>query len=109
MNTTDTSEKGRESIIEHSLMAHAGYRQGKSADYDKAYCVDRPTFWAFLQDTQLETVTNLGLSAGSPADDKFLKRLFDQITQRGIADVLRKGVKHGDATVRPLLQAARLP
>lgn len=99
MNTTDTSEKGLEAIIEHSLMAHAGYQQGRSADYDKAYCVDRPTLWAFLQDTQPDTFTKLGLSAGGPADDKFLKRLFDQIGQRGIADVLRKGIKHGEATV----------
>lgn len=98
MSTTDISEKGLESLIANSLMADAGYEQGLPADYDKVHCVDRPKLFAFLQATQSEAVAKLGLGDGTLADDKFLKRLFDQIGQRGIVDVLRKGVKHGDTT-----------
>ncbi len=97
--TTDTSEKGLEGLIANSLMAEAGYQQGLSGDYDKAYCVDRPKLFAFLQATQPEELAKLGLGAGGLADDKFLKRLFDQIQQRGIVDVLRRGIKHGDTAL----------
>ena len=99
MNTTDTSEKGLEALVANSLMADAGYQQGLSADYDKTYCVDRPKLFAFLQATQPEEAAKLGLGAGGLADDKFLKRLSDQVGQRGIVDVLRRGIKHGDTAL----------
>ena len=99
MNTTDISEKVLEGLIANSLMADAGYQQGLSADYDRAYCVDRPKLFAFLQATQPEAVERLGLGGGGLADDKCLKRLFDQIGQRGVVDVLRKGLKHGDTAL----------
>ncbi len=99
MKTTDTSEKGLEALIANSLIADAGYQQGLSADYDKTYCVDRPKLFVFLQATQPEEVAKLGIGAGGLADDKFLKRLSDQVQQRGIVDVLRRGIKHGDTAL----------
>ena len=99
MNTTDTSEKGLEGLITNSLMADAGYGQGLSSDYDKTYCVDRVKLFAFLSATQPDAAAKLGIGNGGLTDDKFLKRLFDQVQQRGIVDVLRKGIKHGDTAV----------
>lgn len=99
MSNTDTSEKGLEGLIANSLMADAGYQQGLSADYDKTYCVDRPKLFAFLSATQPDAVAKLGIGAGGLTDDKFLKRVFDQVQQRGIVDVLRRGVKHGDTAL----------
>ncbi len=99
--TTDTSEKGLEALIEASLINEAGYVKGLPADYDREYCVDRPTLFRFLQTTQPAALAKLGLSASgnTPADDKFLKRLFDQIQVKGIVEVLRKGIKERDQTL----------
>ncbi|MGI8711372.1 MAG: type I restriction endonuclease subunit R [Acidimicrobiales bacterium] len=98
--TPDTSEKGLETIIERSLLTDGGYLPGKNADYDKTYCLDTVHLRAFLEDTQPDTAAKLGLTNGGLSAQKFWKRLFDQITLRGLPDVLRKGVKHGDTTVR---------
>jgi type I restriction enzyme R subunit len=38
--TTDTSEKGLESLIVESLVKDAGYRLGHSKDYDRDHAVD---------------------------------------------------------------------
>ncbi|MGI4791509.1 MAG: type I restriction endonuclease subunit R [Janthinobacterium lividum] len=99
MNTTDTSEKGLEALIANSLMADAGYQQGLSSDYDRAYCVDRVKLFAFLTATQPDAVAKLGLGGGGLTDEKFVKRLFDQVAQHGIVDILRKGIKHGDTSL----------
>lgn len=100
MSHTDTSEKGLESLIERSLLAEGGCLPGLAADYNKTFCVDTAHLYAFLEATQPNTFAKLGLVGGGHEADKFLKRLSDQIAQRGLPDVLRKGVKHGDLTVR---------
>ena len=100
MSTTDTTEKGLESLIEHSLLTEGGYLPGSPADYNKAFCVDTAHLCAFLQATQPETSAKLNLAAGGHDADKFLKRLSDQIAQRGLPDVLRRGVKQNELLVR---------
>ncbi len=46
MPTTDTSEKGFETLIVDSLVGEAGNQQGESSDYDRDHAVDR-TFSGF--------------------------------------------------------------
>lgn len=96
MHTSDTSEKGLETIIENHLTAHNGYRCGCSADYDKDLCLDKKLLFAFLKETQpdaYETILKRG-------EHKFIKRVADQISQNGIIEVLRKGVKDLDLRVQ---------
>ena len=95
--STDTSEKGLESLIEQSLRNEAGYAAGDPADYDRTYCVDRAKLLAFLLDTQ--PLVHARVAATALETEKFLKRLFDQVRDRGIVDVLRKGIKHGPDTI----------
>jgi type I restriction enzyme, R subunit len=117
MRTTDTSEKGFESLIVAALtgkpvsQTHAavrdefpgysaalqgpGYVQGDSADYNRDYAVDLAKLRAFLAATQPETAAHLDLAADTPRRRKFLARLQGEIARRGIIDVLRSGVKHG--------------
>lgn len=99
MSTTDTSEKGLERLIEASLVTEAGYERGDSADFDKAYCVDKPLLFRFLRSTQPNEIAKLEHSHGALFEDKFLKRLFDQIQSKGIIEVLRNGIKQGEATL----------
>lgn len=93
--TTDTSEKSLEFIIEQSLVNDSQYRQSYSADYDRDLCINKRLLFEFIKETQpasYETIVKRG-------EDKFLKRLNEEIRKKGIIEVLRKGVKDLDLVV----------
>lgn len=93
--STDTSEKGLETLIEKSLLEEENYRLSFPTDYDRDLCINKKLLLEFLQSTQpdaLDTIQKRG-------EEKFFKRLAEQIKQRGIIDVLRKGVKDLDLNV----------
>jgi type I restriction enzyme R subunit len=116
--TTDTSEKGLESLIMRYMTGTdglvvmpgvvaeppppyggTGYFAGAARDYDRAHALDVPQLFAFLRATQPEAFKKLVLAdANDPKDIsrlKFLARLSSEIDKRGVIDVLRKGVDHG--------------
>ena len=111
--TTDTSEKGLETLICKALtggpcdpaqdgMARerpasygAGWIGGNPQDYDREHCVDLAQLSAFLLETQPEAADSLDLGQDSPTRRRFVARLQGEISKRGTVDVLRKGVKHG--------------
>jgi type I restriction enzyme, R subunit len=120
MPTSDTSEKGLESLIVAALTGYtaetaplldasresparpysgAGYVQGNAADYDRDHAVDLAKLLAFLHATQSTVVAQLGLDTGGPRRQQFLARLQGEIAKRGVVDVLRKGVKHLQAQI----------
>ena len=91
---TDTTEQGLEAIIERDMLAR-GWIAGDPADYDRVHAVDVPQLRAFLDATQPGLSQALGLDGGSPAARlKFLARLQGQIAERGVIDVLRRGIDH---------------
>jgi type I restriction enzyme R subunit len=114
--TTDTSEKGLETIIMRHMTGAdglavppnsvaerrlpyggSGYTAGSAQDYDRAHAVDVPLLFAFLSATQPASFKKLAMS-DDPRDMnrlKFLARLSSEIGKRGVIDVLRKGVEHG--------------
>ena len=92
--TTDTSEKGLETLITNSLTGN-GWLPGNGHDYDRAHCVDLAHFSAFLEATQPDAAASLDLSTDSPTRRRFLARLKREVSSRGIIDVLRRGIKHG--------------
>ena len=112
-STTDTSERGLESLICTALTGSAGdppatdtarerpssygvgWTCGDSKDYDREYCVDLTQLAAFLRATQPEVAESLDLGQDSPTRRGFLARLQGEITKRGSIDVLRKGIKRG--------------
>ena len=116
--TTDTSEKGLETLIMRHMtgtdglavarnrvaerppaFGGTGYTAGSAQDYDRAHALDVPQLFAFLRATQPDAFKKLALADANDAKDinrlKFLKRLSDEIGKRGVIDVLRKGVEHG--------------
>jgi type I restriction enzyme R subunit len=99
MPTSDTSEKGLETLIVESLVNEAGYQQGTNQDYDRDHAVDLTRLLAFMQDTQPKEFENLGLDKDEPKRTQFLHRLQGEITKRGVIDLLRKGVKQGPTSV----------
>jgi len=113
--TTDTSEKGLETLIVEAMTGEAknapaqggmnkeptalyggnGWTLGHWQDYDREYAVDLVQLKEFMKSTQPEVVEALDLDNASPPRMKFLARLQGEITKRGVIDVLRNGVKHG--------------
>jgi type I restriction enzyme R subunit len=116
--TTDTSEKGLETLIMRNMTGidglapsaggvasppfppgGTGYLAGSPKDFDRAHALDVPQLFSFLDATQPEVFTKLAMvNANDPKDIqrlKFLARLSAEIGKRGVIDVLRKGVDHG--------------
>jgi len=99
MRTSDTSEKGLETLIVESLANEAGYQLGSPDDYDREHAVDLAKLLAFLNTTQPDVVESLGITEEGPKRTQFLHRLQGEIAKRGVVDVLRKGIKHGPASI----------
>src|SRR5258706_6456876 len=118
--TTDTSEKGLESLIMRHMTGSdgiavtpgvaaappapyggTGYFAGSAKDYDRAHALDVAQLFAFLRVTQLDAFKRLGLMDAGDAKDinriKFLARLSSETGKRGVIDVLRKGIEHHPA------------
>ena len=116
--TTDTTEAGLEDLIVASLTGlplgavraspaqgvEAGpqpyvglhdYRLGDPKAYDREYAVDLQQLTAFLASTQPAAAEALALEADGPTRRKFLSRLQGEVGRRGVIDVLRHGVSHG--------------
>jgi type I restriction enzyme R subunit len=115
--TTDTSEKGLETLIVRDMTGSdglavepnrvadrsphcggTGYTAGSAQDYDRVHSLDVPQLFAFLLATQPEAIKKLAMDTNDAKDInrlKFLARLSSEIGRRGVIDVLRKGVEHG--------------
>jgi type I restriction enzyme R subunit len=110
--TTDTSEKGLESLICDAMtgggsLAAAtadevqeeapgyGWIAGNPADYEREYAVDLVQIRRFLMVTQPDVATSFDLDQDGPTRRKLLARLQGEVSRRGVIDVLRHGVKHG--------------
>jgi type I restriction enzyme R subunit len=117
--TTDTTEKGLETLITRHMtgedgasvtpgaarekpdLTGTGYFAGSAKDYDRAQALDVPQLFAFLRVTQPEAFKKLAMT-DDPKDInrlKFLARLSAEIGKRGVIDVLRKGAEHGQVHV----------
>ncbi len=112
--TTDTSEKGLEALIVADMTGCAvepcgggvseapepfvglhNWILGDPTAYDRAWTVDLVQLRAFIAATQPPLLWAFDLDDDSPARQKFLSRLQGEIGKRGIIDVLRHGIKHG--------------
>jgi type I restriction enzyme, R subunit len=115
---TDTSEKGLEALIVADMTGRlvlptgGGFAEvpepfaglhnwllGDPSDYDRAWTVDLNQLRAFVAATQPSMMAALNLDNDSPTRQKFLARLQGEIGKRGVIDVLRHGVKHGQHNV----------
>lgn len=93
MAFTDKTEKGFETLIVNWLVDQNGYQQGTNEDYNKEYAIDETRLFRFLNDTQPKEMDKLGVNQSDQKKRQFLNRLSGEITQRGIIDVLRNGIK----------------
>ena len=113
--TTDTTEKGLETLIVAAMTGKTGvapHKPGEAADsetgfggggwilgeakaYDREYGVDLGQLSDFVFGTQQPLVEAFDIEHESPTRRNFLARLQGEIAKRGVIDVLRRGIKHG--------------
>lgn len=91
---TNTAEVGLENLIVEHLRDNNHYIQGTSTDYNTDYALDTARIEAYLQATQPQKVAE-SLAFASPHNKhNFFERLKNEITKRGVIDVLRKGYRY---------------
>ena len=90
---TNVKESGLESLLLNWLVNHNGYEQGQNRDYNTEYALDTTRLFRFLKNTQPDAVKKRQLETNPQKTAQFLARVRDEITKRGIVDVLRKGIK----------------
>jgi type I restriction enzyme, R subunit len=113
--STDTSEKGLESLIVTAMTGRpwpdtgvadtaamvpsayggTGWLNGRAEDYSREWCIDLVQLIAFLRTTQPKLDAALDLGNDTPIRRAFLSRLFNEVSKRGVIDVLLHGLKHG--------------
>lgn len=94
MNTASHLEKTFEDKIEQHLVSN-GWIKGNPGEYSKETGFDTSELKHFILATQAEKWARLeSLNASSDvAWRKFIERLSNEISSRGLVDVLRKGIK----------------
>ncbi len=129
--TTDTSEKGLESLIVRAMTGRTdlltpphvatessvpvaggtGWLLGDPKHYDRGACIDLVQLRGFVLSTQPKLAAAFSLETDGPVRRQFLARVESEIARRGVIDVLRKGVDHGPAPCRSVLRnpVARQP
>ena len=94
----DTSETGLEKIIVGWLVKENGYEQETPHAYNKDFALVDKWVERFVTETQPEKVEQ-SMCFASPSERlKFFTRLANEITKRGVTDVLRKGYKFNGST-----------
>ena len=94
MQHTSMNEKSLEDLIVNHLVTVNGYEQGQSNDYDRDYALDTGRLEAFLRATQPDLVRTSRIFDNPTNRRKFFERVRKEISDRGVVDVLRKGIKH---------------
>ena len=91
---TDTSEKGLETLIEKYLLETNGYYRGMPSDYSTDYALDCDKLELFLCSTQEDKVQRTVDFKNPHIRHSFFDRLKNEITKRGVIDVIRKGYNY---------------
>ncbi len=86
------SEKNLEEHIERNLI-NGGFNSLLYTEYDRINCVIPFDLIEFIKDTQLKVYNKLVDQYGIDTDTKLILRLTNEISSRGVIDVLRKGIK----------------
>ena len=86
------TETDFEDHIEQHLN-QSDYRSLQSSHYDKSLCLIPSETLRFIQMTQLTEYQKLERQYGTETPDKLLDRVGREIKNRGVLDVLRKGVR----------------
>ena len=89
-------EEAFEKHIFDVLAKKHGYkRRDAEKNYDRTKALDEEMLFEFLYNTQSSKMKTLEDMYGEKARERILLRITDELKQRGVIDVLRKGVEEG--------------
>ncbi len=89
---TNTRESGFEEFIEQQLVGLHQYRCRNNTSYDKSLCMDTELVIEFIQSTQPKEWEKITAQYGDDVEQHFLARLDEEISSRGLLNVLREGM-----------------
>ncbi len=90
------TEKAFEEAIESHLLENGGYIKGDPADFDRELALDKDVLFGFLKETQPNKWEKSLSIHGDAAESKVMRRLVDELDNRGMLDVLKNGfTDHG--------------
>lgn len=97
MTTTQIhTEKAFEEAIESHLLENGEYTKGKPAGFDRELALDKDVLLGFLKETQPDKWEKSVSVHGDAAELKVMRRLVDELDNRGMLDVLKNGfTDHG--------------
>ncbi|MAU36730.1 MAG: restriction endonuclease subunit R [Flavobacteriales bacterium] len=84
-------EKYLTSLMDDGLQFTSRVHMSTDSWYDREKCLIREEYIQFLKETQPETYDKLHKKYGDSTDNRIIKRLSDQIQDKGLIHVLRKG------------------
>lgn len=87
-------ENGFETMIVKYLVENNHYEEGSNSDYNKIYAIDEVRLFRFLHDTQYEKLAELRIEDNEIEKKKFLDRLSKKISDDGVINIIRKGMKY---------------
>ena len=100
----DTKERTFEEEIEYCLSSigkkSEKYAKGNPIDFDRKMAMDKKAVIAFVKDTQPDKWNVLCKRHGTDVEEGFIKRLNDELNNRGMIDVLRHGITDLGVEVR---------
>lgn len=83
----------QEHLIAELVSGEDYERRDPKADYDRALAMDKALVLRFIQNTQPEAWEKLSQHYAASAEGVFFKQLDKALKDRGLLDVLRKGIK----------------
>jgi type I restriction enzyme R subunit len=95
MQFTDISEKGFQKFITNYLVNEHKYIETKTGDFDKEFCFNKQQLLSFISATQKDAYEMIQ----KKGERDFFSRLDKKISEVGVIEVLRNGVKHLDKTI----------
>jgi len=93
MTRADTSEKGLETRAIKLLLGKE-WVETNASGFNTDYCFFVQPLVDFIIASQPNVARDLDLQSDSPIRHKALSRIQDEISRRGVIDVLRNGIKH---------------
>lgn len=91
--STDTSEKGLETRV-IKILEENSWTDNSGDKFDIEFSIFKSTLLTFLKSTQPRIVEDLQLDSETPVSLKAFSRIKDEVSSRGIVDVLRRGIQH---------------
>lgn len=96
---TNMKENGFETLIVRYLVDNNHYEEGLNSDYNKIYAIDEVRLFRFLNDTQHKKMQELRIEENEIEKKKFLDRLSKKISDDGVINIIRKGLKYKNHTL----------